>query len=160
MPNNPRLPKRYAPYGVGKFIGGSVYVHRQYEGVLPVKAFQEAKKLALGYGDSYTIIKYNFKTGSFTFIWCSDFDSANEPTMGKAVLCQRGKWAGFFTRLINPPADPWIYHHKWLMVGDDYQNFDAAASRARSERWMQLKGINKSRIGKKSVWEKEVVPKL
>lgn len=155
--------KRYKPFGVGKYIGASVYVHTAYESVLP-EIFRHVKKLVpprLG-GRPYDLIKYNTKTGAFTFIWVQDFDTADEPTMGIALIYtpSLGNLGTFKSRTMWPPNDPWIYHHKWLMVKDDYTGFDVALSKARSEIWLGFKNIDKSRIGKKSYWEKHVIPLL
>jgi len=57
-------------------------------------------------------------------------------------------------------ADPDIYHHKWLFVADDYQGFDVVASKTRSEQWIALGDVDRSRIGRKSYWEERVVPQL
>lgn len=162
------LPKRYTPTGVGKSIGGNIYVHREYEHLLPqgpfapMESFAVAKALIpkrLG-GRPYTLVKYNTKTRAYTFIWLEDFDTADEPTMKIAILCLPNpqKYVGYWTRTIWPPKDPWVYHHKWLMVKDDYAGFDVEESKARSRAWLGLKNIDKSRIGKKSYWEKEVIP--
>lgn len=58
------------------------------------------------------------------------------------------------------PADPYIYHHKWLFVADDYRGFDVAESKARSEQWIALGDVDRSRIGRKSYWEASVVPRI
>ncbi len=58
------------------------------------------------------------------------------------------------------PADPYIYHHKWLFVDDDYRGFDVAESKARSVQWIGLGDVDRSRIGRKSYWENYVVPRL
>jgi len=57
-------------------------------------------------------------------------------------------------------ADPYIYHHKWLFVADNYQGFDVAASKQRSELWMKLPDVDRSRIGRKSFWETQVVRRI
>ena len=56
--------------------------------------------------------------------------------------------------------DPPIYHHKWLFVRDDYDGFDVAESRTRSERIMMLEGVDHSRIGKRQYWIDNVLPML
>ncbi len=58
------------------------------------------------------------------------------------------------------PSDPYIYHHKWLFVPDDYTGFNVAESKARSEQWIALSGVDRSRIGRLSFWEQNVVPRL
>ena len=48
----------------------------------------------------------------------------------------------------------------WRFVADDYAGFDVAASKQRSLTWMALEGIDKTRIGRKSYWVKQVIPRL
>jgi hypothetical protein len=64
------------------------------------------------------------------------------------------------TRHLRQPKDPYVYHHKWLFVADDYTGFDVRESKARSRAWMQLADVDRSRIGKKSYWREKVVPRL
>lgn len=156
------LPKRSKQFGVGKFIGGSLYVHRDYAHVLPQEEYNAAVKHSprIDHRTFFNVIKYNTKTKAFTFIQSNTFDSLDEPIVGIALLMFPSAVTPgeYFYRWIFPPKDPWIYHHKWLMVGDDYQGFDVEAAKARSALWMSIENINKSRIGKKSYWEAHVVP--
>ena len=149
-----KLPKRCGKLGVGKRIGGAVYVHRKYESVLgePV----ENAKARLPSGFVYTVIKQNETNGNFSFIDCPDFDTANEPSTGDyAVVKSDGS-----VKLHNGLADPYIYHHKWLFVAEDYDGFDVSASVQRSVAWMSLPNVDKSLIGRASYWNEQVVPRL
>lgn len=148
------LPKRSARFIVGKEIGGAVYLHRQYESLLP-GAVQKAKA-ALPSTFTYTIVKYAMSDETVSFIRSDDFDESPEPTVGDLYTVKRDGSATFRRK----PADPWIYHHKWLFVADDYRGFDVEASRVRSRQWLALGDIDSRRIGKKSFWEKHVVPRL
>lgn len=141
------LPKRCRRYGVGKAIGGAVYVHRSYEHLLgpPV----EAAKLHLPENATYAVVKYREATGTVSFIASPDFDTATEPTVGDVwVVSAEGRVKHF-----PPPVDPFIYHHKWLFVADDYSGFNVEESKARSRAWMTLPGVDYSRIGKRSFWK-------
>lgn len=151
---NVSLPKRCAKQGVGKRIGGAVYVHRQYEKVLGEGLV--TAKASLPSGFDYTVIKHNELNGNWSFIHCPDFDKAEEPSTGKyAVIHPDG------TIKLQPAlADPYIYHHKWMFVADDYQGFDVTKSQQRSVAWMSLDGVDKSLIGKASYWNNQVVPRL
>src|SRR5690606_34463099 len=60
------LPQRCAQYGVGKRIGGAVYLHRQYEQVLG--RVLEAAKAKLHAGFQYTVVKHNEQNGNVSFI--------------------------------------------------------------------------------------------
>lgn len=149
-----RLPTRNKSTGVGKRMGSDLYVHRDYESVLPQEELQRAKELAAT--PDYTLVKYNAKNGNITFIQSPDWDTADEPMVGPARLVR----ADGVVKDITPHGDPWIYHHKWLFVGDEYRGFDVNKSKARSAEWMSLPDIDYSRIGKKSFWEKFVLPRL
>ena len=150
----PTLPKRSARFKVGKEIGGAVYVHKQYESLLP-EAVQKAKRF-LPPEFSYTVVKYQLSDETVSFIQSSDFDSADEPTVEDLYTIKTDGSVSFRRKL----ADPWIYHHKWLFVADDYQGFNVEASKARSRRWLALANIDFRRIGKKSFWAEHVVARL
>ncbi len=148
------LPKRCGKFGVGKRIGGAVYVHRKYESVLgePV----ENAKTRLPPGFVYTVIKQNEMNGNFSFIHCPDFDTADEPsTSVYAIVKSDGS-----VKLHAGLADPYIYHHKWLFVAEDYEGFDVPASVERSAAWMSLPNVDKSLIGRASYWNEHVAPRL
>ena len=151
---NPRLPKRSARFSVGKQIGGAVYVHRLYESLLPA-AIQRAKKI-LPSTFQYTVVKYATSDETVSFIQSEDFDEAREPTVGDIQTVK----ADGTTSFRRKGVDPWIYHHKWLFVADDYQGFDVEAAKVRSRQWLALGNIDVRRIGKKSFWEQHVVPRL
>ncbi|NLY01884.1 MAG: hypothetical protein GXY83_37845 [Rhodopirellula sp.] len=148
------LPRRSRKYGVGKEIGGAVYVHRRYQHVFG-SAVEEAQK-HLPPDFSYTVVKLNLANNSLSFVAVADFDTAPEPTIGAVVTV---KTDGSCRRM-QPPSDPFIYHHKWLFVKDDYDGFDVEESKVRSRAWMALADIDRTRIGKKSYWQSKVVPRL
>ncbi len=145
------LPKRSRRFGVGKEIGGAVYVHRMYEHVLPAAVAHA--KLQIPAGFDYTVIKYVVKDETVSFIACVEFDATDEPSVGEVVTVK----ADGATSSRSASFDPWIYHHKWLFVADNYSGFDVAASKARSKQWLALDEIDFRRIGKKSFWEQNVV---
>lgn len=151
---DPALPKRSARFKVGKEIGGAVYVHKQYESLLP-EAVQKAK-LFLPPGFSHTVIKFQMFDETVSFIQSIDFDSADEPTVGDLYTIKAAGSASFRRAL----ADPWIYHHKWLFVADDYKGFDVEASKTRSRQWLRLPDVDFTRIGKKSFWVHNVLTRL
>ena len=148
------LPNRSRRYGVGKEIGGAVYVHRDYEGVFGLE-LEEARR-RLPSDCEYTVVKLNLATITFSFIQVADFDAAPEPTVGATIIVKQDG----STRFINPPKNPFIYHHKWLFVKDDYSGFDVDESKRRSLAWMSLPDVDKTRIGRRSYWESEVTQRL
>ena len=79
-----KLPRRWRG-NVGKSIGGSVYVHRDYEtDVIPHDILAAAQKSLDGF--NYNIVKFAPKTGAITFVQSPDFDTAPEPQIGPALL--------------------------------------------------------------------------
>ena len=149
-----KLPRRWKG-NVGKSIGGGIYVHRNYEeDAVPNDILSSAKKELDGF--KYNIVKYVPKTGAVTFINSPDFDKADEPMVGDQLLVKQDG----SKRLMKPSGDPWIYHHKWLWVKDNYKGFNVEKAKSRSLAWMSLSDIDYSRIGKKSFWEKNVVPRI
>jgi len=149
-----KLPRRWRG-NVGKAIGGGVYAHRDYETeIVPSDVLANAQQSLDGF--DYNIVKYVPKTGAVTFIQSPDFDTAPEPMVGPMLLVKPDGTK----KAMSPSGDPWIYHHKWLFVRDDYPAFDVNESKQRSVKWMALPDIDYSRIGKKSFWEKFVVPNI
>ena len=149
------MPRRFARFGVGKRMGNDLYFHRMYqEEIIPAELLAPALELL---GDfPYNIVKFNDKNGNITFVQSPDWDANPEPVVGEQVLVKQDG----SVRQMRPSADPWIYHHKWLFVRDDYPGFDVEESKARSQEWMSLPDIDYRRIGKKSFWEQNVLPQL
>ena len=104
----------------------------------------------------YTVVKLNVATRAFSFIQVEDFDNAPEPTIGTVIAVKPDGSC----RRIEPSSDPYIYHHKWLFVADDYDGFDVEESKIRSGAWLALPQVDKSRIGRASYWHTLVVPRL
>ncbi len=148
------MPIRSRRYGVGKEIGGAVYVHRQYEDRLGPAVIWAKRWLPADF--TYDVVKYNRRTETVSFIQCPGFDVEPEPRLGSVVLVHAD---GTLQRRAAP-RDPLIYHHKWLFVADDYLGFDVQESQHRSAAWLALPDVDKSRIGRRSYWEAHVVPRL
>lgn len=131
-----------------KVVNSCYYVHKNYADSLPVKV-----KLDIDF--EYTIIKYNKVSKVVTYISCPGFDTEQEPVLGDCFLVYPdGK-----TKLIPGCKDnPFIYHHKWMFVGEDYKGFDVDASKQRSNRIESWK-VDKKRIGRKRYWDKVILKK-
>ncbi len=149
-----KLPSRCKKYSVGKDIGGAVYVHRKYEALLPDLVKIASKHLPTEF--DYKVVKFVEKESCVSFILCPEFDWADEPVVGDIVRIDVNGSKRFFRQ----QADPFIYHHKWLFVMDDYEGFDVEKSKSRSISWLGLEGIDTTRIGRRNYWLTEVVPKL
>lgn len=149
-----QLPVRSRRYGVGKEIGYATYVHRDYEDRLGETVAWAKRHLPEHF--AYTVVKLNGRTDAVSFIDCPGFDSEDEPVITAIIVV--GADAKVQRRSL--PADPYIYHHKWLFVADDYQGFNVAASKERSQQWNALDGVHRSRIGRLSYWRDVVIPQL
>jgi len=139
---------------IGKKIGSTTWVHKNYDSIFPQSDLKKAKEKLDGF--SYTIVKYDKEAGSFSFIYSKDFDSSPEPTVGDSRVVKKD---GTVVRVEASKDEPQIYHKKELMVGSDYRGFDVSKAKSRSEKIDKLK-VDKTRIGRKSYWQKEVLPKL
>lgn len=154
LENTIKIPTPYKKWGVGKSIGGKVYIHKKYEENIPSDELEAAKKL-LPSTFQYNLLAYELKTGNITFTWSSDFDSSHEPIVGDQILVKKDG----STKFIKQLADPWIYHHKYLWVKPSYKGFDYKESQERSKQWLQL-DVNKSKIGKLSYWREKILSKI
>ena len=149
-----RLPTRSKKFGIGKEIGGAIYLHRDFEHLLPMAAQDAKRSLPDGFG--YTVVKFANATLATSFIESPDFDTAHEPTVGSIIFVSpTGS-----VRSFKQQSDPFIYHHKWLFVDDNYLGFDVEASKQRSRAWLALDNIDFTRIGRLSYWTSNVLPRL
>jgi len=148
------LPARSKRFGVGKEIGYAVYVHRDYEEVLGSNIEWAKRHLPDSY--DYNVVKFNQRNDSFSFIHCPGFDNVHEPVVEGVIVVNADGTAKRRTL----PSDSYIYHHKWLFVADDYRGFDVEESKARSQEWISLGDVDRSRIGQQYYWTNYVVPRL
>jgi len=150
--------QRSKKYSVGKTIGSNTWVHKQYETVFPKKLLRAAKKHLVSF--DYTVVKYDSKAEAISFIQSPDFDTADEPIVGDVT---RISAEGAVKRIRGDIKNSLIYHHKWLMVKDDYRGFDVGISIARSKTWKAIVGVDSkvsSRIGRLNYWLDEIVPRI
>lgn len=148
------MPTRSRRFGVGKEIGYAVYVHREYEERLGATVEWAKRHLPESY--EYTVVKLNQRNDSVSFILCPDFDLEHEPAIAEILVVS----ADGVTQRRTTPTDPYIYHHKWLFVDDDYRGFNVDESKARSLHWISLGDVDRSRIGRASYWNEHVIPRL
>jgi hypothetical protein len=142
-------------YGVGKDIGGALYLHHAYESQLPNQPQLIAAKRVLKaqHPDfKYNVVKHNIRNNRTTFFNSPDFDTADEPTAGEYVTVEGNRSKRSATKS--------IWHHKWQFVDDNYGGFDVDKSFKRSKAWLAIPGINFSHIGNKDIWEKHYVPRI
>ena len=138
--------------GIGKAIGTKLYVHREYEHVIPyirvVKDYIKFNTKEL-LTHPYNVVCFNRLGKVLSFIEAPDFDTAHEPTVGR-ITAFKVNGHGCITR----PRSNSIYHHKWLFVGDEYTGFAVQESFDRSVEWTRLLGIDYHRIGSKRYWQR------
>ena len=153
------LPTRSKKYGIGKWIGGRVYVHRSAINVLPKNLVTMAKrklpKISRRRRFTFDVVSFHEPTGRFVFTKCKDFDGEPEPTI--TAQCSVELFTGRVAVRSISDTNPDIYHHKWLMVRDSYKGFDVEASKRRSKAWLEL-GYPGRLIGKRLYWDHIVVP--
>jgi len=137
-----------------KKVKDNSYIHAKYADACfnHVKGFKAAKHKAKDF--TYTIVKYCSSTGDFSFIFSPDFDTADEPIVSDSMLVK----ANGNVKLYPQQDDPFIYHKKHLFVEDDYTGFDLDAAISRSELIDKIPNLDKSKIGRLSYWQQNVLP--
>ena len=139
---------RSKTYGVGKFIGGQLYVHKSRfttEGTnIPasiVKSFKAASKKV---PFEFNAVRWNPKTNELLFQEAPDFDVVDEPHVGRM-------WSSK-TRKETFSSNVW--HHKWQWVGDNYKGFSVSESKSRSRHWMAHTAVgSRAGIGSDKNWQ-------
>lgn len=147
-------PIKRSKYGVGKLIGGSLYLHRNYVNDLPSELHHKvikAEEYLDGFKYNTVTIKLNGDTVSF--VNSPDFDTSPEPTVGDYVVVD------YNSGKVKKGSSKSIWHHKWLWVKDDYKGFDVDDSVERSEKYLKM-DIDFSRIGNKVFWEKNYAKRI
>jgi len=152
-------PIKRSVWGVGKDIGGYVYLHKMYIDIIPQDRQEVVYKGLniveefLGHPFQYNTIKISKDTNVVSFVEAADFDTAPEPTTGDYILVKTD------TGQTKLGSGKTIWHHKWLWVLDDYPGFDVQESIDRSEEWLQH-DVDFSRIGNKQYWDEHHASKL
>jgi len=134
--------------GFGKKMGNVVYIHKNYETYLPSESLTTNRKL-LPKGFKYTIIKWDKKDNSMSFIESVDFDTSNEPIVDNSYKVSNG-----VIKFRSKPKRDQIYHHKWMFVKPTYKGFDYGESKLRSLKWYKKYDYDSRMIGYKDYWDK------
>lgn len=124
--------QRSTKYGIGKEIGGRIYVHRQYaDRVVPLDVLELAQQtLAETYPDfEYNCVEWSPKDNVVRFDEAPFFDTAREPAVGDYVIVSPNGTA-------TKGHTDYIWHHKWQWVDNDYNGFDVRKSWEWSKRWL------------------------
>lgn len=118
-------------WGVGKDIGGSLYVHISYVPQEFRAKVQLARNVLNREYPSFTpnIVRIDYKKDSIAFYDSPEFDSVNEPAAGTMITVTDD--------LVSKPRKvSQIWHHKWLWVDNSYTGFNVKDSIKRSEEWL------------------------
>ncbi|AAQ64439.1 hypothetical protein KVP40.0371 [Vibrio phage KVP40] len=134
-------------WGVGKDIGGSLYVHVDYVPDEFKQMVADARTQVSIANPQFTpnIVRIDYKKGGVAFYDSVEFDTVQEPAAGMMITYKDG--AVSKPRQVNQ-----IWHHKWLWVGDDYRGFDTSQSYDRSAQWLDHDDIPFAKIGNKKTW--------
>lgn len=138
---------------VGKKIGSKTWGHVDYIGeIIPGAYIKTVLMIALEAGIKPSVVRYDAVKDEVCLIECLDFETAEEPVVGRSLsIPMNGEW-----KITNPPKNPLIYHHKWMFVKDDYEGFDVKESKKRSIWWKSQMGRDRylsNRIGRLSFWQ-------
>lgn len=139
-------------WGVGKDIGGSLYVHINYVPTEFRDMVDEARMKILISHPTFdpNIVRVDYKKGSVAFYDSPEFDNSNEPAAGEMIVVKDGVVA-------KPRMVKQIWHHKWLWVGDDYRGFNAEEAFKRSENWLSKDTEDNplpfAKIGNRQTWK-------
>lgn len=126
---------RSSKYGVGKEIGGSIYVHKNYaKDVVPNSILRKAIDILNEFhsGFKYNCIRYTPATGQVSFQESPDFDTAREPIVGDYITVDTRDGS------VRTGHSDYIWHHKWTFVTNSYDQFDVAEAWNWSKRWLSV----------------------
>lgn len=142
--------KRYK--NVGKKVGDNLYFHKKYWKEYIEENYYSNKNNQLPKNFKFNILKYNLKTKKISFLFSPDFNTSQEPYIKEYITINDDKQIHrVFSK--NLP----IYHHKWMMVCDNYKNFNINESINRSKYWIRYKGLmDIKKIGFKKYWEEKM----
>ena len=138
--------QRSKKYGVGKEIGGKIYVHRDYANrVNPVEYKRALRYLRKPF--TFRCVMFDMKNHIVRFDEAPDFDIEREPHPGKFIEVD------LVTGKIRQGHSNMIWHHKWMWVKDSYQGFDVGRSFNWSKRWTS---VMTHPSGSRKIWEREL----
>ena len=141
---------RDSRFGVGKRVGNNTYIEISYLGVLPQDAVDGVNRIKEEYDEDFKVVKYNTKTGDVSLIVSPEFDTVQEPKIEASV-----KYTKSTDTVGDRRAGSTVYHHKWLMVEDDYTGFDVEDSMVRTEvinKEIDRLSLSRNQIGSSKVW--------
>lgn len=139
--------KRSSVFGVGKSIGGKLYVHKDYAYRVLDRDIYNRIRGFLPCDFQYNCLVIDHKKNTIRFDEAPDFDTAREPHPGDFIEVNFDTWE------MRTGHSDYIWHHKWMWVDDDYKGFDVDESYEWSKEWTQ-KITHPS--GSRNVWLKQI----
>ena len=140
--------QRSKKYGVGKEIGGKIYVHKDYvDRIITMDDFVRASSLLPNDFHYNCVMVDRNKPYVIRFDEAPDFDTAREPHPGDFIE------VNIETKEIRRGHSDMIWHHKWMWVDEDYCGFNVNDSYDWSKRWTQ---IITHPSGSKRVWLEQI----
>lgn len=165
-------------HGVGKVLGKNKWVHvsgikelTQTERDLITKAenaLRNEKATAIDFTKD-VIVRVNpvEKDGAVTFCYSPDWNVTTEPECGLMIGVKGLNSDVHQFRVTKPAKVPYIYHHKWMFVTDEYTGFDVREAKRWSETWENHPVVRalmddkteyfRLSIGKKDYWQANVL---
>lgn len=133
-------------YGVGKLIYGNLYVHKDCINAINDEQIRNDIYYSMKeFTNQYNVIRYNVADKTCTFIIVNDFDTANEPLPDYYYTDQK------------TIAGRQIWHHKWMMVSDEYKGFNIDNAKRRSQIWTNtMKDLDYRKIGNPKYWDEKL----
>lgn len=122
----------------GKRIGNDLYI---YSECLPYGYYEKYRRGLFEIGKKYGsdemeknhVIRFNTKNeNDISIMEVRNFDTDREPIIGNSYKVNLSSGEIKFTKEKN---NPYIYHHKWMFVSDNYKGFNVEESKRWSVKW-------------------------
>lgn len=122
----------------GKRIGSDLYI---YSECLPYGYYEKYRRGLFEIGKKYGsdemeknhVIRFNTKNeNDISIMEVRNFDTDREPIIGNSYKVNLSSGEIKFTKEKN---NPYIYHHKWMFVSDNYKGFNVEESKRWSVKW-------------------------
>lgn len=140
-------------YGVGKYIGGKIYVYKNYAtDIIPSSIYEDTLKLLESYEPGFpfnTIMVDLTDIEKVRFDESADFDTNREPCPGRQISVDT-----LHNTIFKDRTEKQIFHHKWLWVKDSYSGFNVQESYDWSKLWTQYIS---SPSGFRHVWWNQLI---
>ena len=119
----------------GKRVINRLYIHKSALSSLSSE-LQRTVRQSLDIAQSkhgtfeYDIVRIGLKDGSVAFTRVHGWDDVPEPMKGVSISVRGGS-----VTVVDDTSRKLVYHHKWMMVNDDYTGFNVEESKRRSAWW-------------------------